>query len=136
MANHVRVKVFDIGKDVNRMITKFQCVNISSVNSKALVEFYNKKLGIPILESDENYDGVSLGFIKDAPVIVIWDENKWSKSSEGKVNFVFSCDDLDKTYVELKNKGVDLEPPTIAIWGGKELLFNDLDGNKILLLQG
>lgn len=117
------------------MIIRYQCVNISSVNPKALVEFYNERLGIPILEPDENYDGVSLGFIKDAPVIVIWDENRWGKSSEGKVNFVFSCDEINKTYVELKEKGVNLEPPTIAIWGGKELQFFDLDGNKILLLE-
>jgi catechol 2,3-dioxygenase-like lactoylglutathione lyase family enzyme len=117
------------------MIKKFKCINISSRNPKKLVEFYNEKLGVPILEFDENYDGVSLGFIKDAPVIVIWYENKWGKSSEGKVNFVFSCDNLDKTYVELKEKGVVLEPPTMAVWGGKELPFLDLDGNKILLLE-
>jgi predicted enzyme related to lactoylglutathione lyase len=77
---------------------------------------------------------ILIGFKKDAPVITIWDENKWGKSSEGKVNFVFSCDDLDKTYMELKEKGVVLEPPTTAVWGGKELTFFDLDGNKILLL--
>jgi catechol 2,3-dioxygenase-like lactoylglutathione lyase family enzyme len=116
------------------MITKYHCVNISSVNPKELVEFYSEKLGIPVLEADENYDGVSLGFIKDAPVIVIWDENKWGKSSEGKVNFVFSCDDLDKTYLELKEKGVVLDPPATAVWGGKELTLLDSDGNKILLL--
>lgn len=117
------------------MINKYHCVNISSVNPKELVEFYNIKLNIPILEFDVNYDGVSLGFLKDAPVIVIWDENKWGKSSEGKVNFVFSCDDIEKTYIELKDKGVNLEPPVIAVWGGKELPFLDLDGNKILLLE-
>ncbi|WP_438432689.1 VOC family protein [Gorillibacterium sp. sgz500922] len=116
------------------MIVKYHCVNISSVNPKALVEFYNETLGIPIVESDENYDGVSLGFNGEAPVIVIWDETKWGKSSEGKVNFVFNCDDLDKTYVELKEKIADIEPPTTAVWGGKELAFYDPDGNKILLL--
>ncbi len=116
------------------MIVKYHCVNLSSLNPKALVDFYHKKLGIPILEGDENYDGVSLGFIKDAPVIVIWDENKWGKSSEGCVNFVFNCDDLEKTYEELKEKGVILDPPITAAWGGKELPFRDLDGNKILLL--
>lgn len=121
---------------VKFMIIKYHCVNISSVNSKALAKFYNEKLGIPIIEPDDNYDGVSLGFLKDAPVIIIWDENKWGKSSEGKVNFVFSCDDLDKTYIELKEKGVILEPPTTAVWGGKELNLLDLDGNKILLLEG
>ncbi len=116
------------------MITNYKCVNISSVNPKALVEFYNLVLGIPILEHDENYDGVSLGFKNDSPVITIWDENNWGKSSEGKVNFVFECDDLESTYEDLKAKGVNLEPPKTAVWGGKELQLLDLDGNKILLL--
>ncbi|WP_150275457.1 VOC family protein [Paenibacillus tepidiphilus] len=116
------------------MIIKYHCVNISSIHPKALVEFYNETLGIPIIEPDENYDGVSLGFMEDAPVIVIWDEVKWGKSSEGKVNFVFNCDDLDRTYAELKEKITNLQPPTTAVWGGKELTFCDPDGNKILLL--
>jgi predicted enzyme related to lactoylglutathione lyase len=122
-------------KGAEIMITKYQCVNISSVNPKALVEFYNGQLGVPILEPDDNYDGVSLGFLREAPVIVIWDENKWGKSSEGRVNFVFSCDNLDATYTELKEKGVSLNAPTTAVWGGKELPFRDPDGNKILLLE-
>ncbi len=116
------------------MITKFQCINISSTNPKALVEFYNQKLGVPILEMDENYDGVSLGFVADAPCITIWDENKWGKSNEGAVNLVFGCDDLDKTYAELKAKGVELDQPMIAAWGGQELPLLDPDGNKVLLL--
>ncbi|WP_151736055.1 VOC family protein ['Paenibacillus yunnanensis' Narsing Rao et al. 2020] len=116
------------------MIIKYHCVNISSIHPKALVEFYNEILGIPIIEPDENYDGVSMGFIEDAPVIVIWDEVKWGKSSEGKVNFVFNCDDLDRTYAELKEKITNIQPPTTAAWGGRELTFCDPDGNKILLL--
>lgn len=116
------------------MIVNYHCVNLSSVHPRALVAFYHDTLGIPIIEGDESYDGVSLGFIKDAPVIVVWDENKWGKSSEGIVNFVFRCDDVEKTYEELKEKGLILEPPTTADWGGKELSFPDPDGNKISLL--
>jgi len=37
--------------------------------------------------------------------------------------------------IELKEKGVSLEPLTIAVWEGKELPLFDLDGNKILLLE-
>ncbi len=116
------------------MILKYHCVNLSSVNPKALVDFYHEKLGIPTIDFDGNYDGVSLGFLKDAPVIVIWDENRWGKSSEGKVNFVFTCDDIEKTYTELRGKGILLELPRTADWGGKELLFEDPEGNKISLL--
>ena len=117
------------------MIIKYHCVNISSTNPKQLVEFYNEKLGIPIIEPDKNYDGVALGFKEDAPVIVIWNETKWGKSSEGAVNFVFSCDNLDKTYNELKEKGIKLNPPETAVWGGRELNLLDPDGNKLLLLE-
>lgn len=117
------------------MITKFYGVNISSQNPEQLVKFYNEKLGVPILQKDaDSYDGAELGFIAGAPVIVIWDENKWGKSSESAVNFVFRCDDLDKTYEQLKTKGLDIQPPITAVWGGKELPFTDPDGNKVLLL--
>jgi len=49
---------------------------------------------------------------------------------------VFKCDDHDKnkTYEELKQKGVSLDPPKTAVWGGKELYVKDPDGNIILLL--
>lgn len=117
------------------MIIGFHCVNISSSDPERLVRFYNEQLGVPILLKDEEgYDGAELGFIEDAPVIVIWDENKWGKSSEGPVNLVFRCDDLDKTYEELREKGVKLNPPITAVWGGKELPLRDPDGNKVLLL--
>ncbi|MBF4691499.1 VOC family protein [Fusibacter ferrireducens] len=117
------------------MINGFHCINISTKQPEGLVKFYNEKLNVPIIEFDENYDGVSLGFIKDAPVIVIWDENKWGKSNEGTVNLVFRCDNIDKTYLELKEKGVLVDPPQIASWGGKELPLKDIDGNKVLILE-
>lgn len=116
------------------MINSFRGINISSKDPKRLVSFYKKVLEIPILEDDENYDGVVFGFIKDAPVFWIWDENKWGKSNEGPVCLVFSCDDHIKTYEDLTRKGVELDPPTTASWGGKELLLTDPDGNKVLIL--
>ncbi|MDH8676923.1 hypothetical protein QE109_02125 [Fusibacter bizertensis] len=34
---------------------------------------------------------------------------------------ILNCDDLEKTYIELKEKGVNLAPPRIAEWGGLEV---------------
>ena len=116
------------------MIKDFRGMNISSKDTKRLVLFYSEILGIPILGDDPNYDGVEFGFIKDAPVFWIWDENKWGKSNEGAFCLVFECDDHDKTYDELKKKGINLEPPVTASWGGKELKLKDPDGNNILIL--
>ena len=116
------------------MINMFRGFNITSKDPKKLVLFYKEILGIPILGDDENYDGVEFGFIKDAPVFWIWDENNWGKSNEGPVCLVFDCEDHDKTYEELIQKGVELDPPVTASWGGKELSLRDPDGNKILIL--
>ena len=116
------------------MITCFRGFNISSKDPQRLVLFYRDILGIPVLENDDSFDGVVFGFIKDAPVFWIWDENKWGKSNEAAVCMVFDCDDHDKTYQELKAKGVVLDPPRTAVWGGKELYVHDPDGNTILIL--
>jgi len=51
------------------------------------------------------------------------------------VTFVFLCDNIDKTYHELKEKGVILDPPITAVWGGKEINVKDPDDNNILLLK-
>jgi hypothetical protein len=37
--------------------------------------------------------------------------------------------------ISSKNPGVILDPPIIAVWGGKELSVKDLNGNNILLLE-
>jgi len=120
------------------MITKFTGINISSKDPKRLVSFYKDILGIPVISEDvSEYDGVAFGFIKDAPVFCIWDENRWGKirNSQGNVSLTFDCDDCEKTYNELRAKGVSLEPPNTVPWGNeKELFVKDPDGNTVYIL--
>lgn len=117
------------------MIKEYLCINLSSKDVKKLVDFYHDILGIPVVfEGYGDYDGVQLGFDKTVPGICIWDENKWG-TYEGIVNLVFRCDSLDKTYEELKAKGLQVMPPVKAVWGGRELNLQDPQGNKIMLLE-
>jgi len=116
------------------MITKFRGMNISSKDPKRLALFYQDMLGLKMLESDPNYDGVTFGNDESEPIFWIWDEKNWGKANTGTVTFVFDCDDHDKTYEELKQKGVKLDLPKTADWGGKELHVKDPDGNTILIL--
>ena len=116
------------------MITKFRGMNISSKDPIRLALFYKDMLGIKMIESNPNYDGVTFGNDENEPVFWIWDENKWGKSNTGVITLVFNCDDHDKTYEELKQKGLELAPPKIAVWGGKELFVKDPDENIILIL--
>lgn len=117
------------------MIKAYVCINISSKDIKNLVNFYHGILEIPVIfEGYGDYDGIQLGFQKDAPTICIWDENKWAPY-EGITNFVFRCDNLDQTYHELTSKGLKINPPYKADWGGRELVLADPEGNKVMLLE-
>ena len=124
------------------MITIFCGMNISSKNPEAMVRFYTEVLGIPALAnkspdttaSGVSYDGTEIGFDPMQTRIFIWDENKWGKSNFGTVTFVFKCEDVDMTYKNIKEKGVDVAPPVLTQYGGKELALKDPDGNKVLIL--
>ena len=112
---------------------KFSGMNISSKDPKRLALFYRDVLGVPMLEADDNFDGVVFGNTLGEPAFWIWDEKEYV-SNTGNVTFVFSHDDPDKLYEELKQKGVELDPPKVADWGGKELIVKDPDGNTALII--
>jgi predicted enzyme related to lactoylglutathione lyase len=48
-------------------------------------------------------------------------------------NIVFACTNVEKTYQELREKGVEfVQPPSKETWGGMAL-FKDIDGNVFCL---
>lgn len=47
------------------------------------------------------------------------------------VGFFFNCDDVDALHAELQQTGLDLEPPTIAFYGLKQMFLKDLDGYEL-----
>jgi len=113
---------------------KFCGMNITSKDPKRLALFYKDVLGVTMLEEDPNFDGVTFGNNQNEPVFWIWDEKVWGKANTGAVTFVFDHDDLNKLYEELKGKGVELDPPKTADWGGQELIAKDPDGNTVMFL--
>ena len=83
--------------------------------------------------NNDCYDGWRLGNENEA-YICVWDENRWGKSTAGYVTSVFKVDNLQKTYAYIISKGIAAEPPKKTAWGGEELVLEDPDGNKIILL--
>ena len=54
----------------------------------------------------------------------------------GFSNVVLSCDDINKTYKELKSRGVKfIEKPDMQDWGMMQALFEDPDGNIFVLVD-
>lgn len=115
------------------MITKLACVNITSNDPKGLAEFY-KTIGVPVFVNNDDYDGWNIGNSENNGSVCVW-HDKWGKSTSGYITMVFKVDDLNKTYEDIKGKGIEIAPPRKADWGGQELVFNDPDGNIIILLE-
>ncbi|MHC5216250.1 VOC family protein [Enterococcus sp. LJL128] len=93
------------------MVNSFYCTNIFTRNAKELIKFYCETLEIPMLRTDcDDYNGVYLGFIEDAPSICIWDAAQWDAPVTGAMSFVFVCDNLDNTCLELERKGLVFDP--------------------------
>lgn len=64
----------------------------------------------------------------------VWDENRWGKSTAGFVTIVLNTDDIQATYEAIISRGIKIDPPKTADWGGKELVFHDPDGNIVTVL--
>jgi hypothetical protein len=119
-----------------RMIDSLYCINVFSKKAVELIEFYHKKLEIPILNSlDDEVNGVNLGFIPDAPMICIWDANKIDPPVNGKISFVFMCNDLDRVCEELTQKGIVCSTPIRYKWGTYELRMRDPDDNEVVIVE-
>lgn len=118
------------------MIKSFSCTNVFSKNVKLLKEFYHEKLGVPVLSTIvDDFDGVNLGFLTDAPTICLWDAVKWGAPISGTTSFVFMCDNLDMTCDELRSKGLSFEPPVKFEWGTYELRLRDPDGHEVVVVE-
>lgn len=117
------------------MITEFVGVNFYGSSTEEMVEFYRDKMGIPLIsEGFGGQDGAEVGFEKSQTTLIFWNAARWSQEI-GTMMFVFKCDNLNDEYKRLKEKGIELDPPLKASWGGRELYVNDPNGNRILLLE-
>ena len=118
------------------MIESFYAVNIFSKRAKELIAFYHEKLEIPIINTlDDETNGVNLGFSPDAPMICIWDAEKTGSPVNGTASFVFMCQDLDKTCMELSQKGLSFDPPVRYDWGTYELRLRDPEDNEVVIVE-
>jgi glyoxylase I family protein len=54
-------------------------------------------------------------------------------ASHRDVCLYFECPDVDEAYATLRERGLDLRPPSIAHYGMKQLSFSDPDGYLICL---
>jgi predicted enzyme related to lactoylglutathione lyase len=115
------------------MITHVKFISIPSRNQDLALAFYTDKLGFKLVTDqphDEKQRWIELrvGGSDTKVVLFTMDDSKI-----GSFVATFACDNIEKTYQELKSRGVNFTtPPTVQPWGSFAV-FEDIDGNQVML---
>jgi predicted enzyme related to lactoylglutathione lyase len=118
------------------MIKQIKFISIPVQDQNRALDFYTDKLGFTIITDqpfDEKQRWIELRIPKAETRVVLFtppgDENRVGSF----MNMSYACDDIEKTYAELKERGVELEgPPQKQEWG-TYVMFKDSEGNRFVL---
>lgn len=117
------------------MITHVKFVSIPTTDQNRALAFYTEKLGFSVMTDQPFNDKqrwIELGIGKSETRFVLFDMGG-AKPIGTPFNGALACDNVDRTYEELKAKGVEFtRPPTKANWGSF-VSFKDPDGNEFVL---
>ncbi len=116
------------------MITHVKFVSIPSRDQSKSLAFYTEKLGFKVV-TDQPYDDkqrwieMRIGGSDTCFVLFTSDESRIG----GFFNGALACDNVERTYEELKARGVEfMGPPKKEQWG-TFVVLKDPDGNQLLL---
>ena len=118
------------------MIKQIKFVSIPVRDQNRALDFYTEKLGFTIL-TDKPFDGkqrwIELRIPKAQTRIVLFTPEGDEKRIGSFMNLSFATDDVEKSYKELKARGVAFEgPPQKQPWG-TYAMFKDSEGNSFVL---
>ncbi|MDQ2867262.1 MAG: VOC family protein [Verrucomicrobiota bacterium] len=120
------------------MIKQIKFISIPVANQVRALDFYTEKLGFTII-TDQPFDAkqrwIELRVPKAETRIVLFTAEGEEKRIGTMMNMSFACDDIDKTYTELKQRGVEFDgAPEKQPWG-TYTIFKDSEGNRFVLSQ-
>ena len=121
------------------MIKQIKFISIPVADQNRALDFYTDKLGFTIITDqpfDEKQRWIELRIPKAETRLVLFTPEGEEKRIGSFMNMSYACDDIDKTYEELKTRGVEFEgPPQKQPWG-TYAMFKDSEGNKFVLSSG
>ena len=116
------------------MIQQIKFASIAVADQQRALDFYTQKLGFKVLTDQEFGPGmrwIELKIGNAETKLVLFSPP--GKEPGGFQNFVFQTDNVQKTYEELKAKGVEFtQEPKTESWG-TSAMFKDSEGNIFLL---
>ena len=126
------------------MITSIATVTVFVHDQARAKQFYTEQLGMELRNDAEMFPGAPMRWITVAPpgcpteITLFPMGEQWQhyQQAMGKPQaFTLHCDDIDATYRELSDKGVQfLGEPQRQAWGSFAILI-DSEGNQIVLGQ-
>jgi predicted enzyme related to lactoylglutathione lyase len=118
------------------MIKQIKFVSIPVCDQNRALDFYTDKLGFTIITDqpfDEKQRWIELRIPKAETRVVLFTPEGDEKRIGSFMNVSYTCDDIDKTYEELKKRGVEFEgPPQKQPWG-TYAMFKDSEGNRFVV---
>jgi predicted enzyme related to lactoylglutathione lyase len=118
------------------MIKQIKFVSIPVADQNRALDFYTEKLGFTII-TDQPFDDkqrwIELRVPKAETRVVLFTAEGEEKRIGSFMNVSFACDDIDKTYEEMKARGVGFDgPPKKEPWGSYAI-FKDSEGNSFVV---
>ena len=116
------------------MISHVKFISIPTADQQRALAFWTERVGCRVLTDQpfndkQRWIEMRVGSSDTHFVLFTMDESKIG----GFFNGALACDNVEKTYEELKGRGVEfLGPPKKEHWGTFAML-KDLDGNQFLL---
>ena len=118
------------------MISRVKLVSIPVRDQQRAVQFYTTKLGFTVT-TDAPFDGtqrwIELTLPGGGARVVLFTPPGAEQSIGGFSNIVFTSDDVERTYEELRSRGVEFAQPHKREAWGTSSVFKDVDGNMFAL---
>ncbi|MBV9301083.1 MAG: VOC family protein [Acidobacteriaceae bacterium] len=118
------------------MIKRIKFIGIPVRDQDRALSFYTEKLGFRVLtdqEFSEKQRWIELSIPGAETGIALFTPDGHEDRIGTFVNTSWDVDDLEKTYAELRAKGVEFAgPPQKQSWG-KSAILKDSEGNQIVL---
>ena len=117
------------------MIRGIKFVGIPVRDQEKSLKFYTEKLGLQIM-TDQSFGKqrwIELGIPGADTGVVLFTPPGHEDRIGTFQSISFWSDDVEKTYEQMKAKGVEfVQPPKKEMWGTSSI-FKDIDGNQFVL---
>jgi catechol 2,3-dioxygenase-like lactoylglutathione lyase family enzyme len=116
------------------MIKQLKFVSIPTRDQDRALAFWTEKMGFHVLTDQPTgkQRWIELGIPGAQTGIVLFTPDGHEDRIGGFFNGSFQCDDVDHSYRQLKERGVDAEPPEKQPWGSF-VRFRDPDGTVFIM---